>query len=427
LITLLKRMLLLVLLLIPSLSLSTLLSHGATSGHPHPTHTPTSASPTSSFKGIKDPSTQCIDISCYKPIVWSEVKEDVCRFRKEKIVTEKCEQVCTEVPEYKCELVDYTKCDWDKTLVPVRDDKVVGEKFVEKECYNFTITVDEIKPKCINVTKPSCEERWIPEPPYWEIDPSTCVNLTWLDCNKETYLQPVPIDDCDCKDNEIWYNKLERVETQCVEEVTTCVPKLVPVCETVLVEECKRVCWPEITETCKNDCSKMHFRTPSQEPDHRRWCSHVEIIVPTGVNVPTKGNRELTDQQSTIEVTNSNSNIMSTSNDNIVSNSNDNIVSNDNDNVVSNDNDVSNDDVVFNSNDNVVSNPRSKKRNSFSNAKAETTYSNQRSNFQRTTNPDGLGSPLVYSRSASSSNRRSSVSQIIKGKRTIRQGQQIRG
>merc|ERR1719167_544462 len=183
--------------------------------------------------------------------------------------------------------------------------------------------------------------------------------------------------------------------------------------------QCKEVCWQEITETCEDDCSRMHFRTPSQEPDHRRWCSHVEIIVPSGVNVPTKGNRELTDQQSTIEVTNSNSNIMSTSNDNIVSNS--------NDNVVSNDNDVSNDDVVSNSNDNVVSNPRSKKRNSFSNAKAETTYSNQRSNFQRATNPDSLGSPLVYSRSSPSSNRRSSVSQILKGKRIIRQGQQIRG
>jgi len=406
LITLLKRMLLLVLLLLPSLSLSTLLSHGVTSGHHH-SH-PTPASPASSFKGIKDPSTKCIDISCYKPIVWSNNKEDVCRFRKEKIVTEKCEEVCVEVPETKCELVEHIKCDWDKNLVPVRDDKVVGEYFIEKECHNFTITVEEIKPKCVNVTKPSCEERWIPEPPYWEIDPSTCVNLTWLDCNKETYLQPVPIDDCDCIDKEIWYNKLERVETQCVEEVTTCVPNLVPVCKTVPVPKCKPVCWPEITETCEDDCSRMHFRTPSQEPDHRRWCSHVDIIVPSGVNVPAKGDRELTDQQSTVEVTNSNSNIVSTSKDN----------------VVSNDNDVSNDDVVSNSNDNVVSNPRSKKRNSFSNAKAETTYSNQRSNFQRTTNPDSLGSPRVYSSSAPSSNRRSSVPQ---GKRTIRQGQQIRG
>jgi len=403
---------LLVLLLLPSLSLSTLLRQGGSSGHAHPTHTPTPASPRSSHD-IKDPSTHCIDISCYKPIVWSNNKEKVCRFRKEKIVTEKCEEVCVDVPEYKCELVDYTKCDWDKNLVPVRDDKVVGEKFVEKECHNFTITVEEIKPKCVNVTKPSCEERWIPEPPYWEIDPSTCVNLTWLDCNKETYLQPVPIDDCDCTDKEIWYNKLERVETQCVEEVTTCVPNLVPDCKTELVPQCKEVCWPEITETCEDDCSKMHFRTPSQDPDHRRWCSHVEIIVPSGVNVPTKGDRELTDQQSTIEVTNSN--IVSTSSDNIVSNSNDNVVSNDNV------------DVVSNSNENVVSNPRSKKRNSFSNAKAEATYSNQRSNFQRTTNPDSLGSPLVYSRSSPSSNRRSGASQIYKGKRIIRQGQHTRG
>ena len=33
-------------------------------------------------------------------------------------------QLFMEVLETRCELVDYTKCDWDKSLVPVRDDKV---------------------------------------------------------------------------------------------------------------------------------------------------------------------------------------------------------------------------------------------------------------------------------------------------------------
>ena len=33
-------------------------------------------------------------------------------------------QVCVEVPKTDCELVEYTKCDWDKTLKPARDDKV---------------------------------------------------------------------------------------------------------------------------------------------------------------------------------------------------------------------------------------------------------------------------------------------------------------
>ena len=229
---------------------------------------------------------------------------------------------------------------------------MVGEKFVEKECFDdFTITVKEKKPKCINVTKPSCEEKWIPEPPFWVLDPSTCVDLNWTICN-ETYLHPVPIDYCDCIENEIWYNKLERVETQCVEEHTTCVPKVVPVCKTVPVPMKKNVTWVECWETCEPDCSPMHFRQPSQDPDHRRWCSHVEIIVPPGVNASPKGDRELTNKQSTNKVTNSNDNIVSSSNDNIISNSNDNIVSNSKVNIGSN----SNDNVVSNSNDNVVSN-----------------------------------------------------------------------
>ena len=74
-------------------------------------------------------------------------------------------------------------------------------------------------------------------------------------------------------------------------------------------------------------------------------------------------------------------------------------------------------------NSNIVSNQRSKKGNSFSNSKAVPTISNQRSNSQRTSNPD---SPLVFSRPATESNRRSSVPQNFQGKRTIRQGQRIR-
>ena len=87
-------MLLLVLLLLPNLSLSTLPSHG-----PHGSHdgVTTSASPTSSFEGIEDPSTQCIDIPCYKPIEWSNDKEEVCRFKKEKTCKEKRETVLNNI------------------------------------------------------------------------------------------------------------------------------------------------------------------------------------------------------------------------------------------------------------------------------------------------------------------------------------------
>ena len=75
-------------------------------------------------------------------------------------------------------------------------------------------------------------------------------------------------------------------------------------------------------------------------------------------------------------------------------------------------------------NSNIVSNQRSKKGNSFSDSEVVTKISNQRSNSQRTSNPDS--SPLVFSRPATASNRRSSVPQNFQGKRTIRQGQRIR-
>ena len=77
-------------------------------------------------------------------------------------------------------------------------------------------------------------------------------------------------------------------------------------------------------------------------------------------------------------------------------------------------------------NSNIDSNQRLKKGNSFSNSKAVTTISNQRSKSQKTPNPDSLSSPRVFSRPATASNRRSSVPQNFQGKRTIRQGQRTR-
>ena len=68
----------LLLLLLPSV-----LSQGVT----------TPASPTFPFEDIDDPNAQCVDILCYEPIMWSDDKKEVCRFRKEKT----CKPVSKEV------------------------------------------------------------------------------------------------------------------------------------------------------------------------------------------------------------------------------------------------------------------------------------------------------------------------------------------
>merc|ERR1712240_793298 len=174
------------------------------------------------------------------------------------------------------------------------------------------------------------------------------------------------------------------------------------------VEKCTTVEWEECWETCKKDCIEMHFREPSQEVDHRRWCSPHEIVVHPdphhdphrdphtphphphahpGVDHSPSGDQEFTDKQSINKLT---------------------------------DKQLTN--KVTNSN--IDSNQRLKKGNSFSDSKVVTTISNQRSKSQRTSNPD---SPLVFSRPATESNRRSSVPQNFQGKRTIRQGQRTRG
>jgi len=355
----------------------------------------TPASPTDSVEGIEHPDDQCIDILCYEPIMWSVDTEEVCRFRKDKKCEEKCEPVCIEAPEIVCDPVGYSECKWDKKPVSVRNDTVVGEPFIEQQCVNKTKTVWEKKlmPWCKPETKKVCEEKWIPHPPFWE--EVNCKEMTWENCNLHWKDVPITLDYCWCYPTEIWYNKLEKKDSQCVEEETSCVPHAALHCETKYVPKCTEVCWKDCWETCKEDCTEMHFREPSQEVDHRRWCSPHEIVVHPdphhdphtphphphpGVDHSPRGDRELTDKQSTNKLTNSN----------------------------------------------IVSNQRSKKENSFSNSKAVTTISNQRSKSQKTPNPDSLSSPRVFSRPATASNRRSSVPQNFQGKQTIRQGQRIR-
>merc|ERR1719430_2110055 len=213
--------------------------------------------------------------------------------------------------------------------------------------------------------------------------------MIWDNCTLEWQHVPITHDYCDCWPTDIWYNKLEKKDSQCVEEETSCEAYAALDCKTKDVEKCTTVEWEECWETCKKDCIEMHFREPSQKVDHRRWCSPHEVVVDPdphhdphhhphpGVDHSPRVDQELTDKQSTDKATNSN----------------------------------------------IVSNQSSKKRNSFSNSKAVTKISNQKGNSQRTSNPD---SPRVFSRPATASNRRLSVPQIFQGKRTIRQGQRIR-
>jgi len=280
-----------------------------------------------------------------------------------------------EVPETECELVGYTECDSTKDSMPARDDKVVGEFFNEQDCATRPITVTEMKmqPECVDQTKNSCEKcekMWIPEAPYWK--DVNCQELTWQNCTLQPHPHPVQIDYCDCKKTEIWYNKFERVDSQCEKETTSCVEKAVPVCKSKPVNKCTTVTWEECSETCEDECSMMHFKEPSQEPDHRRWCSHVEIVLPPGVNrVPPRGGRKLTNKQLTGST---------------FSNS-----------------------------------------NAFSSTKQQTSTSS--SNFRRVpSNPDSLSSPPVFRNGPPVSSRRSSAPQNFQSRQPARQSQQmIRG
>jgi len=236
------------------------------------------------FEGINDPAKQCLDILCYDPVTWVGGKEEVCRHRKRKTCEEKTQEVCTEVPVAECEVTGVTDCKNSLTEKPLNDDKVDGEMFMEHNCTTIPINITEIKmaPSCVNMTKNVCEKMWVPDPPYWK--DVNCKEMVWENCTLQPRPTLVTIDICKCNKTEIWYNVYKKNETSvCLEHVNTCVPRAVTKCTNKLVKKCTNVTWNECKEECYNECEMMHFREPIQPPDHRRWCSHVEIELPPGV------------------------------------------------------------------------------------------------------------------------------------------------
>jgi len=230
---------------------------------------------------------KCIDIMCFKKIAWSDQKEEVCRYRKDRSCAKRSKEVCTSVPKTECELVGYTECTTSKDPKSLRDDKVGGAAFDEQTCETKPVTITEMKtkPECHDETKEFCEKMWIPEAPFWK--DVNCETKTWENCTLVPHPHPVEIDYCTCDNTEIWYNSFERndVNVDCLS--TVCEPKVVPKCTQTFEQMCKVVEWEECTETCDNECSEMHFKEPSQKEDHRRWCSHVDILLPPGVSHPS--------------------------------------------------------------------------------------------------------------------------------------------
>jgi len=238
------------------------------------------------FDDIKDPSKQCVDIFCYEPIEWSDNKRPVCRYRKQRECTPRTKEICRNVPITTCEIFGYTECEDIPNPQNVRDDRVVGEYFYEQSCDHNPINVTELKmkPDCVPMTKNVCEKMWVEEAPYWK--DVNCKEKTWQNCTLVPDLHTTTIDYCNCTPTEIWYNKFEEKNVDCPALDTTCTPNAVIMCDTIEERKCITVEWEECKETCIEECNEQHFKEPSQEADHRRWCSHVEIKLPDGVSGP---------------------------------------------------------------------------------------------------------------------------------------------
>jgi len=248
--------------------------------------------PNDPFGDIEDPSKQCLDINCYEPVAWDDGQEEVCRYRTKSECEPRSQEVCQQVDYEECSLVGYTECTTEETTQDLRDDQVGGEAFIQRTCETNPITIIELKekPECEKVEKEVCEKMWIPEAPFWK---DTNCQVRELDhCEYVPNPLNTTLDYCQCEEEEIWYDRVDKVDVTVPCRKTSCQPKAVQKCETRTRQECVTVEWTECQETCENECYEQHFRKPSQARDHRRWCSHAEIELPAGVP-PASGPPEL--------------------------------------------------------------------------------------------------------------------------------------
>jgi len=225
------------------------------------------------------PSKQCVDIQCYKPVTWEDTKEEVCRHHKERICEDKQMEVCKEVPYTECELVPYAKCEEKSHPEKVRNDTVLGKGAIGHTCVTQPKMVWEVKekPHCENMTKEVCEEMWIPEAPFWK--KVNCQSKTWENCTLVPYHHQVEIEDfCDCTETEVWYDQYKQNTTTVDLWRSACKPDAAIQCTYTTIKKCTQVHWKECKDNVVKVCGMQHFKQPSQEVDHRRWCSHVEIL-----------------------------------------------------------------------------------------------------------------------------------------------------
>ena len=221
----------------------------------------------------------CVDVSRYGRVEYTNKTEQVCSYKVERTCIPKSEKVCVQVPKTTCTIKPRADCQNDPIKHDVQCDRTLEKNFLVKKCVpDGYKTLHETKkvPKCTNVTKNVCDS-------MWEVDESgkkvfvdnvNCREKSWQSCELVDLVvtENVPIKKC--VDDEAFKYQVPVFETM---EVTSyrrsCVGAGATSCQVTHEEQCTEVQWSDCQDNIVPSCNTVTTKIPFQEYLHLKRCA----------------------------------------------------------------------------------------------------------------------------------------------------------
>ena len=220
----------------------------------------------------------CVDMSHFLEVEYNVTETRLCSFKQRTYCEPRQSEVCREVPVTKCRIVGYTECEETPEIHQVRDDMIVTETFIQKECSPVKKIVTEIKkaPHCEMIIKPQCDSKWVVDEYGQKTFATTenCKNITWEDCKLVDRQVDKEVNSYEC------HPSAQPLMYQTVvddpQEVTTvkrvCQPRVENMCEVTMEQLCETVEWEQCRDTVQPNCFDFQMRIPHQEHNHLLRC-----------------------------------------------------------------------------------------------------------------------------------------------------------
>jgi len=230
--------------------------------------------------------TVCANSYYYGPLNYTHTCHKFCTYRVESNCTFEEVEGCTDMPKVECDVQAFPKCQMETTTKTYKEDKIKFERFSVRKCVKVEpdyLTEWHHKPKCENITRQHCEEKWIRDEDGNKIfgGAFNCKNKTWESCHLEKEPHIITVDKYKCTNNtEVWYPVAVKEDVEVTLMTTECEAIAFPkcnygyekVCKKVQIKQCKDKFVPVCFGTADDVEHGVCLKKPFQEHITKKRC-----------------------------------------------------------------------------------------------------------------------------------------------------------